>query len=62
MFVCVVVEWYRMPRQVAGVTRFRDRVYQLARRGADDEAELSPETLTILHKTMKKARKSYRSV
>eukprot|EP00903_Cladosiphon_okamuranus_P011922 g11198.t1 len=40
--------------QVAGVTRFRDRVYQLARRGADDETELSPETLTILHKTMKK--------
>lgn len=40
--------------QVAGVTRFRDRVYQLARRGADDDAELSPETLTILHKTMKK--------
>eukprot|EP00904_Undaria_pinnatifida_P004189 jgi/Undpi1/13771/HiC_scaffold_9.g03422.m1 len=39
--------------QVAGVTRFRDRVYQLARRGAED-AELGPETLTILHKTMKK--------
>ncbi|CAM9845608.1 unnamed protein product, partial [Ectocarpus sp. 12 AP-2014] len=39
--------------QVAGVTRFRDRVYQLARRGAED-VELAPETLTILHKTMKK--------
>lgn len=45
-----------MAWQVAGVTRFRDRVYQLARRGADDDAELAPETLTILHKTMKKAR------
>ncbi|CAM9535596.1 unnamed protein product, partial [Hapterophycus canaliculatus] len=39
--------------QVTGVTRFRDRVYQLAKREAED-VELAPETLTILHKTMKK--------
>lgn len=41
--------------QVPGVTRFRDRVYQLARRGAAD-VEMEAETLTILHKTMKKVR------
>lgn len=40
-------------KKVTGVTRFRDRVYQLAKRGAED-VELAPETLTILHKTMKK--------
>lgn len=41
--------------QVAGVVRFRDRVYQLARRGpADGAVEADGETLTLLHKTMKK--------
>lgn len=39
--------------QVAGVTRFRDRVYQLARRGVSED-EPGQETMTILHKTMKK--------
>lgn len=42
--------------QVAGVTRFRDRVYQLARRGVTEEAS-EGETLTIVQKTMKKVQK-----
>lgn len=44
--------------QVAGVVRFRDRVYQLARRGVSEEKP-GPETLTVLHKTMKKVCMTY---
>ncbi|CAM9603311.1 unnamed protein product [Heterosigma akashiwo] len=40
--------------QVAGVVRFRDRVYNLARRELADE--MDEETTVLMHKTIKKAR------
>jgi len=62
--------------QVAGVVRFRDRVYSLAAKvrdqekeqqehhsqGGDDRIALSPETTSLLHKTMRKVTQDMESL